>query len=443
MNVRPGALGWGASLRSLHGASSEIAMSDETQSIVSPRVLRVVAGIAGAALIGQPVSAQFATAIDLSSASSQRTASEWRSQLAVSPFMRFDHPKLALDARWTAVGGDGQRLDGFGGLAATYFSPTRAGLQLSVSGFGDRTYLDESLAVSRIGADARLSYRLGGSGAWLGREVARDNKSTPGSPVPHYSVGGWRQWRSVIVTVSLSSFGSQEGARTATTRQIVRPTSAGPLTPTDTGRTFQSLDTITVVDSGSAGRAHDWRDAELGLHWSAGRLALDGVFGTRYAATNQPNETWARVQSAVALAPNVALIASAGVRPSSAAYGIGRSRFMELGARVSPGALRRPRLPRGVRPTAAAFQVEDDRGGRRLRVRVPGARSVELAGDFTNWQPVALRQGDTDEWEVTLPITPGVHRVAIRIDGDSWTTPPGVAAVADEFQGTVGVIVVR
>ena len=116
---------------------------------------------------------------------------------------------------------------------------------------------------------------------------------------------------------------------------------------------------------------------------------------------------------------------------------------MELGARVSPGALSRPRLPRGVRPTAAAFQVEEDRGARRLRVRVPGARSVELAGDFTNWQPIALRQGDTDEWEVTLPIAPGVHRIAIRVDGDGWTTPPGVAAVADEFQGTVGVIVVR
>ena len=78
MNVRPGALVWGASLRSLHAASSEIAMSDETQSILSPRVLRVVAGIAGAALIGQPASAQFATAIDLSSASSQPMASEWQ-----------------------------------------------------------------------------------------------------------------------------------------------------------------------------------------------------------------------------------------------------------------------------------------------------------------------------------------------------------------------------
>ena len=312
-------------------------MSDETHSIVSPRVLRVVAGIVGAALIGRPASAQFASAIDLSSFSTQPTASEWRSQLAVSPFVRFDHRKLAVDGRWTALGGDGQRLDGFGELAATYFSPTRAGLQLAVSGFGDRAYLDESFAVSRIGADARLSYRLGSSGAWLGREVARDNKSTPGSPVPHYSVGGWRQWRSVIVTVSLSSFGSQEGARAATRRQIVRPTSSGPLAPVDSGRNFQSLDTITVVDSGSAGRQHDWRDAELGLHWSAGRLALDGVLGTRYAATNQPNETWARIQSAVSLAPNIAVIASAGVRPSSATYGIARSRFMELGARVSPG----------------------------------------------------------------------------------------------------------
>jgi hypothetical protein len=48
-----------------------------------------------------------------------------------------------------------------------------------------------------------------------------------------------------------------------------------------------------------------------------------------------------------------------------------------------------------------------------------------------------------DEWEVTLAISSGMHRVAIRIDGDKWTTPPGIAAVADEFQGTVGVIVVR
>ena len=418
-------------------------MSHETHSVVSPRALRLVA-VAGAVMVARPVSAQLASAIDLSSFSSQSTTNDWRSQLAISPFMRFDHPRLAVDGRWTAIGGDGHRLDGYGAIEASYFSRTRAGLQLSVAGFGDRTLLDESLAVSRVGADARLSYRVGSAGAWLGREVSGDNKPTPGSPVPHYSAGAWRQWRSVIVTLSLSSFGSREGARAATTRREVRPTPIGPLTPVDSQRNFRSLDTVTIVDSGSAGRPHDWRDAELGLHWSAGRVALDGVFGTRYAARSQPNETWGQIQSAVSLAPDLALIASTGVRPSSAAYGMARSRFVELGVRVAPGALIRPRLPRGVRPTAAAFQIDDaDHGARRLRIRVPGARSVELAGDFTNGQPMALERGEADQWEITLAIPPGMHRVAIRIDGDTWTTPPGIAAVPDEFQGTVGVIVVR
>ena len=77
-------------------------MSHETHSVVSPRALRLAA-IAGAVMVARPVSAQLASAIDLSSFSSQSMATEWRSQLAVSPFMRFDHPRLAADGRWTCL----------------------------------------------------------------------------------------------------------------------------------------------------------------------------------------------------------------------------------------------------------------------------------------------------------------------------------------------------
>jgi hypothetical protein len=31
----------------------------------------------------------------------------------------------------------------------------------------------------------------------------------------------------------------------------------------------------------------------------------------------------------------------------------------------------------------------------------------------------------------------------VRIDGDQWRAPPGMATVADEFNGTVGIVVVR
>jgi len=138
------------------------------------------------------------------------------------------------------------------------------------------------------------------------------------------------------------------------------------------------------------------------------------------------------------------LVAAGGVSPSSIAYGVPRARFAQLGLRIAPSALLRPRLPASVPPTAAAFEVADgNRGLRTLRIRIPDARTVELSGDFTNWKPVALTRGATDQWEATLPIAPGMHRLAIRVNGDAWTPPPGITAVPDEFQGTVGVITVK
>ena len=407
-----------------------------------------VAAIIASAARPDALRAQFTSAIDLSSLSARPSTAAWQNQLAVSPFLRFDHPRLAVDARWTATTGDAGRSSGFGNIGATYFSPTRAGLQFSLGGFADRRLLNETFAVSRAGADARLSYRAGNSGAWLGRELSGDNRPSAVSPVPHYSVGGWRQWRSTMVTFSLSSFGSREGRRAEVVRMVTRPGIIGQPPPNVSDTVGRSnlglLDTIPVVDSGSAGRRHDWRDAQLGLRWGVGRLAFQGLVGTRFSATNQPNETWGQVQGSLALAPDIALIAASGIHPSSAAYGLARSRFVELGLRVAPSALRRPRLPSGVRPSAAAFQVEEAaRGERTLRVRVPDARSVEMSADFTSWKPIALKRADADTWEATLPITPGLHRVTIRVDGDTWTIPPGVAAVPDEFHGTVGVIVIK
>jgi hypothetical protein len=144
------------------------------------------------------------------------------------------------------------------------------------------------------------------------------------------------------------------------------------------------------------------------------------------------------------MAGDVALIAAAGVHPSSATYGVSRARYMQLGVRIAPNALLKPRLPTAVRPAAVAFEVKDgDRGLRTLRIRVASARTVELSGDFTGWKPIPLTRGDDDRWETTIPIAPGMHRLAIRVDGDAWTPPPGVTTVPDEFQGTVGVIIVK
>jgi hypothetical protein len=411
-------------------------------SITHASRLAVALGTAIALGLGasQPARAQFRSALDVSSRSARPGPDAWQSQFAVSPFARLDHSRFSLDGRWTLYGAEGEGLNGVGSASATYFSPTRAGLQFSLSGFANRELLNETFAVSRFGTDARLSYKTNRSGVWLGREIARDNKSTPVSSVPRASFGGWRQWGNAVAAISLSAFGGHQESRTTTRTMVFNPAKIGaPPSVADT-----VADSIAVFDTDTTRERRGWNDAEVSLNWGAGRLAFRGVVGARVLTARQPNELWGQVQGTYALASDVALIATGGVHPSSAVYGVSRARFMQLGVRIAPSALLKPRLPAGVRPTAAAFEVADaDRGRRTLRIRVPSARTVELSGDFTGWKPITLSRGDDDRWETTLPIPPGMHRVAIRVDGEAWTPPPGVSSVTDEFQGTVGVIVVK
>ena len=78
-----------------------------------------------------------------------------------------------------------------------------------------------------------------------------------------------------------------------------------------------------------------------------------------------------------------------------------------------------------------------------VTIQAPSARAVELSGDFNGWHPIALSQTRPDVWETTLSITPGTYRVNMRVNGATWIAPPGLSATADEFNGTVGLLVVR
>ena len=95
--------------------------------------------------------------------------------------------------------------------------------------------------------------------------------------------------------------------------------------------------------------------------------------------------------------------------------------------------------------TVAAALVEVRRGrGETCTVvfRVPDAASVEIMADFTDWLATGLQQVEPDLWRVTLSITPGRHRLNLRVNGGPWGVPAGTTPVADDFQGTVGAVVV-
>lgn len=71
-----------------------------------------------------------------------------------------------------------------------------------------------------------------------------------------------------------------------------------------------------------------------------------------------------------------------------------------------------------------------------FRLEAPGAQRVELAGDFTGWQPaVPLSEALPGVWTVAVPLEPGVHEYAFVVDGERWVADPLAPRVEDGFGG--------
>jgi hypothetical protein len=90
--------------------------------------------------------------------------------------------------------------------------------------------------------------------------------------------------------------------------------------------------------------------------------------------------------------------------------------------------------------TGPAF---DSTNIREVKVWAPGARVVELMGDFVDWLPVPLIRQPNGEWRGYYHITPGLHRVNIRIDGTDIDAPVNWPVDKDEFLGSVALVLVR
>ncbi len=206
-----------------------------------------------------------------------------------------------------------------------------------------------------------------------------------------------------------------------------------------------ALEAVAMVTPASVGDSLRYTDTQGALRWQTHRADLTLGVGARAgdALARRSPTMWGSASATLWLSPHVGLVASGGTYPVDFMQGYPGGRYLSLTIRL------------GERPTTVLLRTATPAAGLRMRVSsapdarrtirvyAPAARSVELMGDFTAWQPVALGHGTDGWWIMTLPIAPGRYQLNVRVNGGAWDVPSGALEAVDEFGARVGVIDIR
>jgi 1,4-alpha-glucan branching enzyme len=70
-----------------------------------------------------------------------------------------------------------------------------------------------------------------------------------------------------------------------------------------------------------------------------------------------------------------------------------------------------------------------------FHINAPGARSVLLAGDFTQWQqkPMPMQKGKNGVWLANVNLSPGKHKYRFIVDGEWHDDPECTIRVPNPF----------
>jgi hypothetical protein len=204
-----------------------------------------------------------------------------------------------------------------------------------------------------------------------------------------------------------------------------------------------------------------YADTQASLSWKGEAVDLGALLGFRLGdqlTTLSANvKSWASASAVFWMTPRIGLALGGGNYPVDPTQGFPGGRFVSLSVRLAQG--RRPSqrpneqsgrefplpdLAPSTAPGVTGFVAARDVGDAvTLRVNAPGARQVEISGDFTNWVPAQLAPAGGGWWSITIPIKNGKYQMNVRVNGGQWTVPPGLLSIADEFGGTVGLLIVE
>ncbi|OLB19498.1 MAG: hypothetical protein AUI99_05005 [Gemmatimonadetes bacterium 13_1_40CM_3_69_22] len=331
--------------------------------------------------------------------------------VTATPALRWERPGVGISARGTYLRFESGHRSLQGDVTGSLFAPraaTRWRGELA-AGVGASRYVDFASFWHAVAA-ARLHLLEGGRGAWISGTAGTTSYGTGPRTVAAGGAGAWLRLAQFTVQLSVN---------------------------------HSHIGDTTYTDLQSSARAEP------------GPVVLEGTLGARLWSRGGGRGSYGEASAAISLGPRTALMIGGGRYPTDPIRGSVAGRYLTLAVRVRAITPRRvafppPRAaPRGASADdgtslpAARLQVLAVRGGPvRIVVHVADATRVELAGDFTDWEPLALTSTGPGEWEAVIPIVSGVHRINVRIDGTAWIVPAGTTRAPDDYGSGVGIFVV-
>ncbi len=351
--------------------------------------------------------------------------------LSLTPDVRYDSRLFKLAAHGSAWinGNSWQFADG--DATATMSTPTRHHLAAQLIATASRAYYDRVNQNDQIDAEARVHLVFSQKGGmWLQSGVARPWRVAVVSSVDVAGAGAWTQVGGATITGTYTNF------------SFTKIASAN-----DSSGTLQSC-TSQTSNSNCLRQSH-FSDVQGTVHWEKAAVELNAQTGYRFGNANDvtpDSRRWAAASAIVWLSPDMAMVVGGGRQPANPARGLPARNYANLGVMFAAW----PSMSEGAVPiearASAISRFDIAAAGvslQRLQVHIAGVESVDLMGDFTDWQPVSMVQRGRDLWEVLLPIASGVHQLDVRVDGGKWQPPPNTPTMRDGFNGEVGVLVIH
>lgn len=203
--------------------------------------------------------------------------------------------------------------------------------------------------------------------------------------------------------------------------------------------------TPTVVDD-----TIKYVDAQTALALSMRRAQVDLSLGMR-AGSRLPSmpgssRVWGGATLTAPVTPRASAVIAAGTYPLDFTQGFPAGRYVSVSLRLS-GRNRTATTGSSpsVNPSAgvSGFTMQRNASGAVvMSITAPSAASVEITGDFTQWEAWSMTGTGSGRFVITLPVTAGTYQMNVRVDGGAWVVPQGLTVIRDELGNNVGIVVI-